>query len=339
MMYTVQGRNQSIIDVKQRGALGDGKADDTRSIQQGIDAATPGTVVFLPKGIYRITSPLVLRSGIVLMGEGVRETATAMHADCTPAIKTVEPIRDVLISRIHIKGNRLDLNHLQNSIIDRITVGEVLLGPNSANCTIANSTIENVILDRCRDQRLSALYTRGVDINGGQGHRIQNCNIDLNKTRAAVKFTAPEEQETQDGNFLIRNCYFQLNDQHVISFDYPQPKQVKARIDGCIFRSNGTYRHTRADKRDDFGTEGVKMDIKTAIPEIYIHNAADIAIVNNMFDYLECLDPPGIRTTCFQVSGNADNLTIIGNKLRKENVVLPGSNSVMRCNVTLTNNK
>lgn len=47
------------------GARGDGIADDTAAIQAAIDAGKP---VFLPKGTYRISSPLVLGAGTRLFG-------------------------------------------------------------------------------------------------------------------------------------------------------------------------------------------------------------------------------------------------------------------------------
>jgi len=49
------------------GARGDGRADDTAAIQKAIDG---NEIVFLPKGIYRLTRPLVLRGKTKLMGAG-----------------------------------------------------------------------------------------------------------------------------------------------------------------------------------------------------------------------------------------------------------------------------
>ena len=49
----------AVFDVRERGAVGDGAADDTRAIQATIDA-TPSSagVVLFPPGVYRITEPL-----------------------------------------------------------------------------------------------------------------------------------------------------------------------------------------------------------------------------------------------------------------------------------------
>ncbi|MFC9231362.1 glycosyl hydrolase family 28-related protein [Streptomyces decoyicus] len=50
------------------GALGDGVADDTAAIQQAINAAGIGGIVYLPKGVYRISKTLDLPRGVTLQG-------------------------------------------------------------------------------------------------------------------------------------------------------------------------------------------------------------------------------------------------------------------------------
>lgn len=47
-------------DVKDLGAKGDGKADDTAAIQAALDTATDGTTIYLPPGNYRVTKTLNL---------------------------------------------------------------------------------------------------------------------------------------------------------------------------------------------------------------------------------------------------------------------------------------
>jgi pectin methylesterase-like acyl-CoA thioesterase len=52
---------------------GDGRADDTDAIQHALDAATehsPGGVVFLPSGRYRISHTLLVSPGVRLYGVG-----------------------------------------------------------------------------------------------------------------------------------------------------------------------------------------------------------------------------------------------------------------------------
>src|ERR1700686_2592146 len=58
----------TVFDVSRHGAKGDGKTDDTKSIQSAIDqAASHGGSVFLPPGIYA-SSALQLRPHVALIG-------------------------------------------------------------------------------------------------------------------------------------------------------------------------------------------------------------------------------------------------------------------------------
>lgn len=70
-----------MVDIKQFGAIGDGIHDDTAAIQAALDSipvsgatssgkTISGDTVFLPKGRYLISSPLILRSAVKLKGEG-----------------------------------------------------------------------------------------------------------------------------------------------------------------------------------------------------------------------------------------------------------------------------
>jgi hypothetical protein len=56
------------------GAKGDGKADDTATIQKALDDCPGGKAVLLPQGTYRLTDELRITRGIVLRGEGPAKT-------------------------------------------------------------------------------------------------------------------------------------------------------------------------------------------------------------------------------------------------------------------------
>jgi hypothetical protein len=75
-------------NVRQLGAIGDGKADDTAAIQTTVNAG--GGVVRLPKGTYRITKPIVIELDKVgytsICGDGV---ARIVMAGPGPALKFV----------------------------------------------------------------------------------------------------------------------------------------------------------------------------------------------------------------------------------------------------------
>jgi parallel beta-helix repeat protein len=75
-------------NVRRFGAVGDGKTDDTAALQRAVDSG--GGVVRLPKGVYRITRPVVIELDKVgytsICGDGV---ARIVMAGPGPALKFV----------------------------------------------------------------------------------------------------------------------------------------------------------------------------------------------------------------------------------------------------------
>jgi hypothetical protein len=55
-------------------AVGDGVADDAAALQAALDACPAGQVVFVPKGVFRVTKGLAIPSGVVLRGAGPGDT-------------------------------------------------------------------------------------------------------------------------------------------------------------------------------------------------------------------------------------------------------------------------
>src|ERR1700730_4424322 len=81
--------DSGIVNVRDFGAKGDGRSDDTAALQAAINAAGPNTgaffwrsrIVFLPDGIYRVSAPLQRRyangafgSGMILQGQSTTGT-------------------------------------------------------------------------------------------------------------------------------------------------------------------------------------------------------------------------------------------------------------------------
>jgi hypothetical protein len=63
------------VNVKDHGARGDGRTDDTKAIQSAIDACPAGRAVYIPEGSYRLTGELrIFAKGIVLRGAGMNKT-------------------------------------------------------------------------------------------------------------------------------------------------------------------------------------------------------------------------------------------------------------------------
>jgi len=73
-----------IVNVQDFEAIGDGVADDTAAVQRAIDAVPRRgamTVVLFPRGWYRLSGTLVIRSGqrVVLRGEAAAEGPPTLY--------------------------------------------------------------------------------------------------------------------------------------------------------------------------------------------------------------------------------------------------------------------
>jgi hypothetical protein len=72
-------------NVKAHGAVGNGTTDDTAAIQAAIDSATSPRV-YLPPGLYKITSSLILKPRMSLVGAGPSSTAILTFQGSSPAL-------------------------------------------------------------------------------------------------------------------------------------------------------------------------------------------------------------------------------------------------------------
>lgn len=58
-----------ITNVREFGAVGDGVTDDTRSLQDALDAAVEGSgVCYIPPGVYRVSTTLVVEGNVKIQG-------------------------------------------------------------------------------------------------------------------------------------------------------------------------------------------------------------------------------------------------------------------------------
>jgi hypothetical protein len=83
LAQTQRNSTQAFASIRDYGARGNGKTDDTLAIQKALDT---GDLIVLPKGIYRTTKTLIIRSNnTVLMGHGPYATILA-YEGTGPAI-------------------------------------------------------------------------------------------------------------------------------------------------------------------------------------------------------------------------------------------------------------
>ncbi len=85
------------VNVMDYGALADNSTDDVHAFNAAIQAVTPPGAVFVPAGTYYIASPIILKSGVVIRGEGPKKTKLWSNILGTDWIGT---------GAIHIEGSK-----------------------------------------------------------------------------------------------------------------------------------------------------------------------------------------------------------------------------------------
>ena len=73
MSNLVPALNETVINVLDYGAKGDGVADDTASINSALLVAS-GSKLYFPKGTYNISSLDTLPNNTHIFGDGIDET-------------------------------------------------------------------------------------------------------------------------------------------------------------------------------------------------------------------------------------------------------------------------
>lgn len=73
--------SEPVINAMDLGLAADGTTDDHAKIQAAIDGAPDPAVIYFPAGIYRLESPLELKTGVVLRGAGSDATRLEFFSD------------------------------------------------------------------------------------------------------------------------------------------------------------------------------------------------------------------------------------------------------------------
>jgi len=122
---TVQAKLRELVSVKDFGAVGDGVADDTLSIQAAIDSLpvstssgdpasykTGGGTVHMPAGTYLISAPIKLTHNISLVGDGSDSTVikTSGNTDAIQIGYVYAPVADYAINNVVVRDLQINGN-------------------------------------------------------------------------------------------------------------------------------------------------------------------------------------------------------------------------------------
>jgi hypothetical protein len=217
--------NESVfaVNVKDFGAKGDGKTDDTNAINAAISGAADGLVEF-PRGNYRITKTIEIdlslqgtlglsgrgaSASIIMAGEGPafrfigsHDKGSALPASVTQI--TWDKERMPLIDAIEIIGDHLNADgiELRNTLMPTL---RALLIRNVRNGIYLTSRNRNVLIDACHVYNNSGI---GIFLNQVNIHQfiLSNSHISYCK-KGGIKISGGEIRNFQiTGNDIEYNC-------------------------------------------------------------------------------------------------------------------------------------
>jgi hypothetical protein len=170
---TVDNKLKDVVSVKDFGAVGDGVTDDTEAIQVAITKATSftnpavstslgrGTTVLFPKGLYKVTSAIVLGAASYLSIEGDG------------------PLTSVIITEIDgdvFKGASVNEISIRN--LGLVNIGSPTSG---FAINVGGDPLLNTVVAFARYLRLENLiisgFANGLRINGALATTIRDCRM------------------------------------------------------------------------------------------------------------------------------------------------------------------
>jgi hypothetical protein len=174
-----------VIDVTERGAVGDGIADDTdaliRALNEGVDS---GATVFLPDGVYRVTRPLAvdLDAGALRIANGPSAGVVSEIAepggDAEVGVLDVRGTGTVSIDGLavyHHGTGRGQVDGILLSGLARASLSRVLVAGASrwgvALDRVAGGTVASSTLDDNRYGGLGLITASDVFVDGGSFSR------------------------------------------------------------------------------------------------------------------------------------------------------------------------
>ncbi len=220
------------------GAVGNGITDDTAAIKAAVSAAAlaGGGVVFLPKGIYRITSTITITANVSFQGAGADST----NLDTTPRLtKSISALLWGGTSGsavIEILGNVGGIS-FRDFAIDGGRVGTDVTNAVNIGLDIdrtSGSYFSNLIIENCKTNCLRILPRATSGANDCTLHNVFS-GIQLN--RAEIPFYI-------DGNAHGNTCH---NLFEMINSDYYTKGYYLGDCDSNTFTMIRTYRRSGTD--------------------------------------------------------------------------------------------
>lgn len=195
-----------MINAKDKGAKGDGVADDTNAIKSALSAASSGSIktVYLPKGTYKIASTLRPATGVRLIGDGKNESIIKMGASKTDAI-VIENANDVTIANLQVR--------------DVVNPGDAESWAIHAKSS-QRVTIDHVKVINSDDAGIRVGYSLGSGLPAAKHAKVTNCEVIDTKEGSGIEVIRGEDA-------LVANNVVSGSAQHGIRLCGAQRPEVR----------------------------------------------------------------------------------------------------------------
>jgi Pectate lyase superfamily protein len=199
---TPDERTLGFYNIKDFGAVGDGRTDDTTAIRSALAfiATRNGGILTFPEGDFVVTSPLTLPSGITIQG------VNALHSGASTNNLTQRST-----SRITLSGTNRALFRI-GECTERITVREIELYAQSTQNTIgieavgAFTSSQGFSFDQVTFNNFwRGFFARGTEVTGLQW---QFDYIKFNQCRFIYNRDAGIYTRTKNSDWKIEGCLF-----------------------------------------------------------------------------------------------------------------------------------
>ena len=210
MIYDIYGNGMSLItNVKSFGAKGDGVTNDALAIQDALDYAQRGGIIFFPFGTYLITSNVVFYSNQHLVFEkGAKLLQGAainnlMMNHSTSEIGEYNATKNVIIEGATFDGG----NYTENNTLFGICHSKNIT---IRNCRFINAygTWHNIEINSSKNVLIDNCYFEGSRKTGASGEMIQ---IDSFNNTATWPWGNGAVDGTVSYMVEVKNCFFENN--------------------------------------------------------------------------------------------------------------------------------
>lgn len=199
---------ETVFNVKDYGAVGDGTQRDDAAFQAALDAAKEngGGVVYFPAGRYMLVNSFVLPEKTVICGDKAEETLifwTPFDWDYDELPEyMLTGARDFMLRDITFSGARIG-NVVVGGEISPVVKVQQLMGKEVEDC-------ENIYIDNCRFHFDS--------YGGGPSLSAQNMTTVSNKIETELAGFKSKVLEITADNVQITNCEILSSDRPVVCF-------------------------------------------------------------------------------------------------------------------------